>query len=731
MGLEQLLTWLFARSTKRGVGEDSLLQTVERPPRDWGSTVLLALSEETPEQRERWAELLRLCLTATGAKPSQKYLKTAHQLIAEIGPVEFEQRFCEWMPALDIRPTNPTTFFSSQNPDDALRIPDAQANLLRGLLWCSVELVRDAKRHLGDDASASQQVDAAEMCRVIRQAAISGFRKLRAIGPRCLKLGNGAVYALGEIGSLDSLAQLAILKGRLKTASARNAVDKALTSTARRLDVTRDELEELSIPDYGLSIAGRRRDEFDGYVAEICVSGKRAELQWFRPDGKPQKSVPASVKQDFADEWKDLKGEIKEIDQMLSTQAARVEQSYLLRRVWPYAVWRKRYLDHPLVGTVARRLIWRVTTSRGSVDVVAGGLDDLTPSDTQVPLVDKDGTRVDRALRAEIERGGSVTVQLWHPLEASSADIGEWRDFLDREQIQQPFKQAHRELYPLTEAERRTETYSNRFAAHILRQHQFHALCEARGWSGKLRLMVDDDYPPPHIELPQWGVRAEFWIESIGDNYGVDTTESGTYLHISTDQVRFYPLEAAENRAHAMGGQYLMYAPDHPENHPLSLDHIPPILFSEIMRDVDLFVGVASVGNDPTWHDGGPEGIYLDYWRNYSFGDLGTSAVTRKEVLEKLIPRLKIASRCSFSDRFLVVRGDIRTYKIHLGSGNILMEPNDQYLCIVPGQSVTTKEKLFLPFEGDSLLSIIISKALLLSEDIKITDRTITSQILA
>ena len=34
-------------------------------------------------------------------------------------------------------------------------------------------------------------------------------------------------------------------------------------------------------------------------------------------------------------------------------------------------------------------------------------------------------------------------------------------------------------------------------------------------------------------------------------------------------------------------------------------------------------------------------------------------------------------------------KGDLRTYKIHLGSGNILMSPNDQYLCIVPGRGST------------------------------------------
>ena len=148
------------------------------------------------------------------------------------------------------------------------------------------------------------------------------------------------------------------------------------------------------------------------------------------------------------------------------------------------------------------------------------------------------------------------------------------------------------------------------------------------------------------------------------------------------------------------------------------------------MRDVDLFVGVASVGNDPTWQDGGPEGRYREYWYGYSFGELSGTAATRKQVLERLVPRLKIADRCSFSDRFLVVRGQRRTYKIHMGSGNILMEPNDQYLCIVPdSRSRAEQDDLFLPFEGDKTLSIIISKALLLAEDTIIKDPTITRQI--
>jgi hypothetical protein len=100
-------------------------------------------------------------------------------------------------------------------------------------------------------------------------------------------------------------------------------------------------------------------------------------------------------------------------------------------------------------------------------------------------------------------------------------------------------------------------------------------------------------------------------------------------------------------------------------------------------------------------------------------------------VLERLIPRLKIAARCAVTDNSLAVRGNLRTYKIHLGSGNIMMEPNNQYLCIVPSRGASAKDPaqgVFLPFEGDGMLTIILSKAFLLADDTAITDPTITRQ---
>jgi hypothetical protein len=377
-------------------------------------------------------------------------------------------------------------------------------------------------------------------------------------------------------------------------------------------------------------------------------------------------------------------------------------------------VWRERYLDHPLVGVLARRLLWVFTNGKKNTTGIWFN-----------------GQLVDIDLKPVKELGAETTVTLWHPIGRDLDEIVAWRAWLDAQQIQQPFKQAHREVYVLTDAERRTNTYSNRFAAHLLKQHQFNALAALRGWKNKLRLMVDAEFPPATRLLPQWGLRAEFWIEGAGDNYGTDTNETGTFLRVATDQVRFYPLEAAQRTAHAGGGGHHA---DHrqEDGQPLPLEEIPALVFSEIMRDVDLFVGVASVGNDPAWADGGPEGRYRDYWQSYSFGELAATAQTRKEVLQRLVPRLKIARQCSFADKFLVVKGSLRTYKIHLGSGNILMEPNDQYLCIVPdrgGAAAKAGEKVFLPFEGDSTLSIILSKAFLLADDQEIKDGTILRQL--
>lgn len=642
----------------------------------WARQAQADLDAMPPHERAAWIALLDHCLAASGGQPSPKWLKAADTLLEAVGRMNFTAVVLRWFPLLA----------ETSGPAN-----DINADILKGLAWlCS-------------------SFPDAEVARGLTTLALAAYKSLPGYGPKAAKVGHACLYALGAMSGLNGVAQLAILKTRVRNKTARKLIEKALAATAERLGVPPDELEEMSVSTYGLTTVGMRREEIGGYTAELRVTDSyRTQLVWLRPDGREQKTIPAAIKEEHVEELADLKEAARDIERMLPAQRDRLDRLFVQRRTWDFQTWRERYLDHPLVGILARRLIWRFTTNGETVDGIwyDGRLTGLDGEPIPSP-------------------GAGTKVELWHPIDQTPERVMAWRNWLERHRIKQPFKQAHREVYLLTEAERRTRVYSNRYAGHIVKQHQFNALCAVRGWHNVLKLLVDEEFPPPSLRLPQWGIRAEFWTDGVGDNYGVDTNEAGTFLYLATDQVRFLPLDAPEVKGHAYGRGQVGTAD------PIPLELVPPLVFSEVMRDIDLFVGVASVGNDPMWSDGGPEGRYRDYWQSYSFGELTETAQTRKQILEGLLPRLKIRERCSLEDRFLVVRGDLRTYRIHLGSSNILMSPGDQYLCIVParGGDVVTENKIFLPFEGDQTLSVILSKAFLLAEDAKITDPTIVSQI--
>ena len=255
----------------------------------------------------------------------------------------------------------------------------------------------------------------------------------------------------------------------------------------------------------------------------------------------------------------------------------------------------------------------------------------------------------------------------------------------------------------MTDAERNTDIYSNRFAAHIVRQYQFKALCAARFWKYTVQGQWDS-YNIPVKTLRAHNMLVEYHVEAAVED---EVSGTGIYMYLATDQVRFFTAEREQ----------------------LSLSEIPPIVFSEIMRDVDLFVAVTSVANDPNWTDGGPDGRFGQYWIRQAFGNLGETAKMRKTLIEGLVPKLAIKDKLKVTEKYLEVQGQKNKYQIHFGSGNIMIMPDNRYLCIVRGANSKKEDKIYLPFEGDTMLSVILSKALLLANDDKITDKTILSQL--
>jgi hypothetical protein len=350
-------------------------------------------------------------------------------------------------------------------------------------------------------------------------------------------------------------------------------------------------------------------------------------------------------------------------------------------RTWLGAEWRARYLDHPVTGTLGRRLIWQVTDAGGSRAVLPA----LDGSD--VP--------------------DEAVVSLWHPCEQPADEVRRWRDRLLEEELLQPFKQAYREVYLLTPAEEQTGTYSNRFAAHVVRAQQVNALARGRRWDMNTMGTWDGGYEgTARCSFPGADLTAAFYLYLVDDQFD----RRGLADLATSDQVRFLPGDARQATA------------------AVALDQVPRRVLSEAFRDVDLFVSVASVTADPTWVDRGDDPFYAHFVDD-AFGALGPTAEARREVLERLLPRLKVADRCALDDRYLVVRGDRHTYRIHLGSANVRIEDTDRYLCIVAARDRKLPGTLFLPFDDDPTLSLVLSKAFLLADDTSITDPTILAQL--
>lgn len=669
-------------------GGEKQKDIVLKPGDAWVDTLTRKLEAMGVDTRDAWEVMMAHAETAKTPKPSKKWLKAAEEILKPIGGEPYAGVMVELLGQIGQVGSRTERVMICYSPLEPTMIDETNADLLRGLIW-SCALVKDPA-----------------LIAALGQAAEQSYKKLTGIGPRAPKIGNACVNTLAILEDFAAVAQLSRLSTRVKHASVKKQINKALKAAAEKLGVTTQDLEESATPTFDMTEVGAYQQAVGDYQARIEITGTTsAELRWLKPDGKPQKTVPKPVKDEHADTLKALRQHAKQIKQMLPAVRDRLERLMIEPRSWSMPDWRKRYLDHPLVGTLARRMIWHFQQGDKKALAAWRGGELIDVDDQLIGWLDDE-----------------TQVSLWHPIGFDSDTVLAWRNWMERRELTQPFKQAHREVYLITDAELETNTYSNRFASHMIRQHQLNALCQQRGWRYALQGNWDCD-ETPFIEIPQWNLRAEFWVDIAGDQTG-NLSEAGIFLLVSTDQVRFYQLTSTDESERNYGG--LPYA-----NQPLPLTEVPAIPFSEVMRDVDLFVGVASVGNNPEWQDGGPDGAYRDYWWDYSFSkNLSASAKTRKDVLERLVPRLKIADRCQIDDRFLVVRGDVRTYKIHLGSSNILMEPNDQYLCIVPGRGKDNKTAgVFLPFEDDQVLSIILSKAFLLAEDTKITDPTILSQI--
>ena len=92
----------------------------------------------------------------------------------------------------------------------------------------------------------------------------------------------------------------------------------------------------------------------------------------------------------------------------------------------------------------------------------------------------------------------AASVEPWRPLTADVDASRTWHEWLERREVVEPFEQVpSREIFVLAARRRaRRAATPDRFATHVVEQHQFAALCRARSSRYQLRAGLDDADAP-------------------------------------------------------------------------------------------------------------------------------------------------------------------------------------------------------------------------------------------
>ncbi len=252
---------------------------------------------------------------------------------------------------------------------------------------------------------------------------------------------------------------------------------------------------------------------------------------------------------------------------------------------------------------------------------------------------------------------------------------GCWRDYqryLYENKITQVFRQVFRELYVKTDEELEM-LHSTRYAGNQIQPKKTVAALKSRRWVADVENGLQKVYYKENIVAE---------IYALADWFSPADIEAPTLEWVCfTDRKTGKEIKIAD---------------------------VPNIIFSEVMRDVDLAVSVA--------HAGG-----VDPETSHSTMEM------RAAILESLLPMLRIEN-VKLQNRHAIISGKLAEYSVHLGSG-VVHQIGGAMIPILPVHS-QHKGRIFLPFvDDDPKTAEIISKILLLSEDSKIKDPMILSSI--
>jgi hypothetical protein len=618
-----------------------------------------------------WEGLLEHCRALEQTAPGAKWKKGAQEIMAALGEADAVPTILRWL-ALGPTPGQPREAKS----------PIGDSAYQKGVLWC----LSFSKTH--------------EVAIAIADFVIACLRKIPMMGAVSQKVGFAGVQVLGSMECSEAVSQLTRLRAKVKYSVARRLIEKSLRQAAERNGLTVDEIEDISVGRYGLDARGIAEVAIGDVKASVslCDEG-RVALTWRNADGKPVKSAPAHIKKAFTQEVRSVSSLAKEVEQAFLAQRFRLESFFATTRVIPLGHWRDYFIDHPLLGFVGRRLIWAFSNDQGweRSGLWCNG-----------ELRDTSGEPLDLA--------AATKVRLWHPISCDTAEVQRWRERVFTAGIRQPFRQAFREFYQVTDDERQTRMYSNRFAGVIMRQHQLAILCRTRGWDYRLQGTDFDGYNVPTKKLSPWNMQVELHVDlppdrerSLRDSGLAEMSGTGINLCIISDQLRFYR-----------------------ERQEVALDEVPAVAYSEVMRDVDLFTSVCAVGDDELWSDQGERGSGL-FRPRFETNELSAVIALRAEILSRVLPRTPLANRCKIEKAHLEVRGQLGTYRILLGWAATALVAGSEIRWLRIPQKILDAVAIDLaaiPIELDYRTEMVLRQAYILADDWRIDSPELVRQMM-
>ena len=269
---------------------------------------------------------------------------------------------------------------------------------------------------------------------------------------------------------------------------------------------------------------------------------------------------------------------------------------------------------------------------------------------------------------------GEAVFKLAHPYDLyQSGDWIKWQKYAFENEMIQPFKQIFRELYIPNEEELHENIVSRRYAGHQIQVKMTVALLKTRGWTVDYEEGLQKVYYKENIIATMY---------AAADWFSPADVEAPTL-----ETVRFY---------------------DRKTYKAIPLSEIPAVLFSEVMRDIDLVVSVAHVGG-------------VDPEASHSTVEM-RGAIVRELLALLHVENVEVKERQAF------VKGSLGEYTVHLGSGVChMMGKGAINILAVPSQH---RGRVFLPFaDEDPRTAEIMSKILLLADDKSIKDTAILAQI--